>query len=200
MNRFAMGSTSKLVGLSGTLNAGKDTAAQYLVSEHGFMHVSSGDVLRVEAARQGRDDSRPTLIEIGVELRKQYGTLGAIVIRGIEQWQEQREAFAAGLVVSGLRVVGEAQEVKDQNGKLVFVDAPVEERYRRMVARSRDAEANMSFEEFVAHERVELEGLGGPERPHLRAVETISDVVLHNIDEQSFLPALAQALGLANAN
>ncbi len=75
--------SSKLVGLSGTLGAGKDTAAQYLVAKHGFMHVSTGDVLRSEATRQGRNHKRATLIEIGVELREKYCSAGALVLKGI---------------------------------------------------------------------------------------------------------------------
>src|SRR5579875_3462272 len=115
---FASGMESKLVGLSGTLGSGKDTAANHLVNEHGFMHVSLGDVLRVEARRQGRDTERPTLIEIGMRLREKYGSLGALCIKGIEQWAEQRERYVGGLVISGVRVLGEAQEIKDQKGTL----------------------------------------------------------------------------------
>lgn len=169
-----------LIGLSGTLGSGKDTVASHLVNEHGFMHVSTGDVLRIEAKRQGRDTERPTLIEIGMRLRKLYGSLGALCLKGIAQWDEQRESFPGGLVVSGIRVVGEAEEIQDQNGTLVFIDAPVEERYRRLIARARDYEVSKTFDEFVAHEEIELHGLGGANSPHLRAIEAIADTVLQN--------------------
>lgn len=193
---FEKGTQSKLVGLSGTLGSGKDTVASHLVDKYRFMHVSLGDVLRVEARRQGRDTERPTLIEIGMRLREEYGSLGALCIKGIEQWDEQRAKFAGGLVISGVRVLGEAQEIKDQNGTLVFIDAPAEERYRRLVARNRDYETSRTFEEFVAHEKIELDGLGGTNSPHLRAVERISDEVIQNIGSESEL--LARVDGLLN--
>ncbi|HET9098696.1 MAG TPA: AAA family ATPase [Candidatus Saccharimonadales bacterium] len=199
MSVFHRETSSQLVGLTGTLNAGKDTAANHLVNNHGFMHVSSGDVLRAEAKRQGLPNDRNTLIEIGVRLRKEYGNVGALVIKGVEQWQEQKEAYLGGLVVSGLRILGEAQEVHAQGGKLVFIDAPVEERYRRMVARQRDAEAEKTLEEFMEHERYELEGLGGSDRPHLRAIQAISDIRLDNSGlPELFIASLDESLGLAD--
>lgn len=177
---FEKDSPHKLVGLSGTLGSGKDTVASHLVTEHGFMHVSTGDVLRIEAKRQGRDTERPTLIEIGMRLRELYGSLGALCLKGIAQWDEQREEFPGGLVVSGIRILGEAEEIKDQNGTVVFIDAPVEERYRRLIARNRDYEVSKTFDEFVAHEEIELHGLGGASSPHLRAIEGMAHTVLQN--------------------
>ncbi len=103
-----------------------------------------------------------------------------------------------GLVVSVLRIVGETQEIKKQRGTLVFVDAPVEMRYERIRQRGRDLEAAISFEDFVSHEKIELDGLGGPDRPHLRAVEAISDLVIQNNgSEEEFVFALEQGLCLA---
>jgi adenylate kinase family enzyme len=71
MNAFDKYPHSKLVGISGTFCAGKDTAANHLVEKYNFLHVSTGDVLRAKAAEQGRDiTDRRVLIETVVELRK----------------------------------------------------------------------------------------------------------------------------------
>lgn len=171
---------SRLVGLSGTLGAGKDTAARYLTEKHGFMHVSTGDVLRAEASRQGKDHHWGTLIEIAVAMRQAYGSIGALVLKAIEDWEPQRAAYAGGLVISGLRVTGESAEVQTQGGQLVFVDAPVELRHRRILDRQRDVADNVDLPTFIEREREQLEGLGGPDRPHLRAVQAIADIVIIN--------------------
>jgi dephospho-CoA kinase len=191
----------RLVGLSGTFCSGKDTAANYLVKHKGFMHVSTGDVLRSVATHQGKNHDRTTLIELGVKLRSEYGSLGALVLKGIEQWQDQKDIFTGGLVVSGLRVVAEAQEIKDQNGILLFIDAPAEVRYNRMKERAKKEGRTIdlvdinNLEDFEAHERTELLGLGGPERPNLRAVESISDFVIqNNIPKDQYLETIDQVV------
>lgn len=169
------------MGIAGTLNAGKDTGAEHLVQRHSFMHVSTGDVLRTEASRYGLGTDRNTLIDIGVKLRREYGSQGALVIMAIEQWQDQRERYMGGLVVTGMRAIGEAAEIPARHGKLIFVDAPIETRYKRMVARQRDAEATQTMEEFAAHDHLEFVGVpDDPTRPNLSAIKAISDRVIFN--------------------
>jgi len=45
-------SRPKLIGIGGTLAAGKDTAARMLVESFGYAHLSTGDAVRAEAVRQ----------------------------------------------------------------------------------------------------------------------------------------------------
>lgn len=190
---------SQLVGISGTNHSGKDTAGEYLENHHSFMHVSMSDVLRAEARQQGLDTARPTLIEIGVKLREQYG-LGAVVLRGIEQWQKERNRFVGGLVLSSIRVIGEAEEIKRQGGTLLFVDAPAEIRHKRATdpSRVRGDETFKTFEEYVEQEKIELEGLGGPNRPNLRAVQAMADAtILNNGGVANYVHELEVALSLA---
>lgn len=184
MTIFKKHSNSRLVGISGPSGAGKGVAGDHL-AKFGFMHVSTSDVLHTEATRRGLNHERATLSEIHADLRKEYGSLGALVLNGIEQWKEQSELYEAGVVLSGLRVLGDARELKNQNGILLFVDAPVATRHARVVVRNRDTEAAMSVAEFTEHDKIELLGHRGPERPHLRAVEAVSDVVLQNISTES---------------
>ncbi len=175
---------SRLVGLSGTFYAGKDTAADFLVGNYDFMHASTGDILRQEADLRGKDHQRNTLIEIGVELRKEYGSLGALVIKAIEQWERERGKYPGGLVVSGLRLVDESLEISNQHGKLLFIDAPVELRFERAKESTRQGKNKHdlpnNLESFIEAEKIELEGLGGKERPNLRGVQAISYMTIWN--------------------
>jgi dephospho-CoA kinase len=199
MGIFHEQSDSKLVIVSGTNGAGKDTLGDELGDRFGFMHVSFGDILRGEATRQGKDHKRKTLIDIGVKLREKRQTLGAVLLIGIERWREQREQYLGGLVMTGARVVGEAQEGKDQGGTLVFVDAPEEERYRRIAARKRDAESAQSFEDFHAHDQLELNGVpDDPSRPHLLGIKAIADLRYENIDRSEFLWESKRDLGITS--
>ena len=192
---------AKLVGLAGTLNAGKDTAANHLVQRHSFMHVSTGDVLRAEANKHGLEPDRNTLIDIGVRLRQEYGSQGALIIMAIEKWQAKREEYMGGLVVSGMRAIGEAEEIPTRHGKLIFVDAPIETRYARMIARQRDAEATKAFDEFAAHDQIEFEGVpDDPTRPNLSAIKSISHKVILNDrnDTELLFSNLDRTVGLGH--
>lgn len=177
---FASGE-AKFVGLAGTLGAGKDTGAEHLAKHHNFLHVSTSDLLREEARRNGLDTDRPTLIELGIKLRQEYGSQGALILLAIERWQEQRDRYIGGLVVTAMRAVGEAQEVVDQNGTLLFVDAPIGFRYSRMYDRARDNEVNKTFQEFVKHDRLEYHGdPNDSTRPNLKAIKNLSHFALMN--------------------
>lgn len=186
MGIFTKYSKPRLVGLAGTFCSGKDTGAAHLVEAKGFMHVSTGDILRAEASRQGRDHQRSTLIDIALELNREYGSPGAFVFRGIKQWEAQQERFSGGLVISGIRILGEAQAIQAQNGTVFYIDAPEKLRYERAKERV-IKEGRMielagvnSLEDFIESQKIELEGVGDPNLPHLKAIEEIADVVIQN--------------------
>ena len=198
---FRQVDNTKLVGLAGTLNAGKDTGAEHLVQKHQFMHVSTGDILRAEASKHCLEPDRNTLIDIGVRLRQEYGSQGALVIMAIERWQARRERYIGGLVVSGMRAIGEAAEIPARHGKLIFVDAPIGIRYARMVARQRDTEATKSFDEFAAHDQIEFEGVpNDTTRPNLSGIKAISDSVIMNdrSDTELLFSNLDRTVGLGH--
>ena len=179
----------QLIGVSGTLCAGKDTAARYLADRYGYMHVSTGDVLRSEATRQGKDHERVTLIEIAVQLRKAQGNMGALIHAALHQWRAKQADFPDGLVISGLRVLAEAEELKRLGGILLFLDAPVVMRYERLRQRHRDGEMIRNLQDFIAYEQTEMDGSGGSERPYLRGISSIADIVLQNAGSEALLYA-----------
>ena len=190
---------AQFVGLAGRPGAGKDTGADHLVAQHDFLHVSTSNLLREEAERRGLDKERGTLIELGINLREEYGTQGALILLAIERWHEQRDRYIGGLVVTAMRAAGEAKEILAQDGKLVFVDARQELRYQRIIARQRDDEAKKTLEEFAAHDNMEFEGSNDdPTRPNLRAIMKLSHHVLTNNaeSERPFILRLENKLGL----
>lgn len=174
--------SARLIGLSGTLGAGKDVYAGHLVDEHGFLHVSTGDLLRDIARQKGLDTERPTLVELGVRLRSEYKSQGALVIKAIEKWHNEAENYPGGLAVSGLRAVGEAQEVIDHSGIICFIDAPREVRYERIVQRQRDNEAMLTLDTFAARDESEINGDPHDEsHPNLGAIKKMSHHIVMNL-------------------
>lgn len=195
----AESANTQLVGLAGTLNAGKDTGAEHLAERYGFLHVSTSNILRAEAERYKLTPDRVTLTDIGINLRREYNSEAALVIMAIERWQAERDRYMGGLVVTGLRVIGEAEEVRKRNGRLLFVDAPIEVRYARMIARQRDAETTQTLEQFKERSLIEFEGVPDDRKqPNLRAIMGISRVLHNDLnDPKPFLRELDEILGLS---
>ncbi|MBI2107815.1 AAA family ATPase [Candidatus Woesearchaeota archaeon] len=61
-----------IIGLTGKNASGKGEAAAYL-KKKGFEYHSLSDILREEATKRGIEHARENLINLGNELRSQFG-------------------------------------------------------------------------------------------------------------------------------
>ena len=184
----------KIIGLSGTFASGKDTLAHYLVETFGYMHVSTGDMVRQEAMRLRGSIERPVLHVVATELRENQGA-GDFAEQALKQLQEHPKV--KGVVVTGLRSLGEAKEITKAGGVILFVDAAIERRYQRMVGRERDQETRISLEDFKANEAGEW--YGGPKDTdfNMRDIKKSADIVIeNNANLETFLQTARQKLGL----
>lgn len=182
----------QLIGLTGTFASGKDTLAKHLVDDFAYNHVSTSDMVRSIAFERYGSLERPVLRETAEEERRTHGP-GALVIDALTQKEKP-------LIVSALRSLGEAKEIKKAGGLLVFIDADIAIRYERMKARLRDDEAKQTLEAFTAGEQKEWYGGDGDADFNLRDIKAMADVVIENdLDLDSFIAAAYQALGLKAA-
>lgn len=192
---------SKFVGLAGTRGAGKDMGATHLAEYHGFLHVSTGDLIRDVATERGLDHERQTLIDLGIDLRREYDSPAALVIKATELWRDSASRYEGGLAVSGMRSVAEADEVLARGGLLFFIDAQLEIRHRRIAARQRDSEAKISLKEFASRCFEEEYGDNTDvTKANLNAIRKMSHKILRN-DYSSTCPYIREldsALGLSH--
>lgn len=148
----------KIIGLSGTLGSGKDTVAQTLEERYGFMHVSTSDMLRAEKKRIFGDSPKALLLRndpFANELRVVRGA-GVLVEIAKEEYDRNASKFPIGLVVSGIRSIGEAEKIKELGGEIVFVDADSQTRYGRIAGRARDInDHGVTYDEFIDMEKSE---------------------------------------------
>src|SRR3989338_862998 len=143
-----------IFGLTGTHSSGKGEVGKYFVSK-GFRYYSCSDEIRKEAKRLGLEETRENRgIVIGDRLRIEFGK-GVLGKRIYDQILKDKIELA---VVDSLRLIEEVNELrKNKNFYLIFVDAPIEERYKRSLERKR-ATDNLSFEEFKKIENKERYG------------------------------------------
>jgi dephospho-CoA kinase len=167
-----------ILGLSGTISAGKDMLADHLQEKFGLMHISTADMVREIAMAQSGSIERPVLYDTAYNLRKTYGS-AVLVERAIDRYHNSIRNYA-GVIISDLRSAGEAKKIQELGGKLVFVDAPIELRYQRMVGRLRDGEAKQSFEDFKKNEDKELTSGMSDTDFNLTKIGEMADIRLQN--------------------
>lgn len=162
----------ELIGIAGSFASGKDTVAHALEADYGFTHVSTGDMVREAAMRERGSIERPVLFEVADEHRHRDGA-GVFVVHALEK--------SRPLVITGIRSLGEAKALKQAGGILLFIDAPAKVRYERMQARHRDAETELTLEQFEANEHKEWHSGETDADFNLRDVKAMADVVMDNV-------------------
>lgn len=161
-----------IVGITGTLGAGKGTVVDYL-KEKGFTHYSVRDFLVEEINRRGMPIVRDSMVVVANDLRATHDP-------GYIAQELMGRALERGgkAVIESIRSLGEAQYIKNHGGVMWAVDADVHKRYGRITGRQSETD-QISFDKFVADEKKEWEN-PDPTKQNLKAVIAMADVVLTN--------------------
>lgn len=139
-----------IIGLVGTLGAGKSSAVEYLTNQ-GFEYSKLSKVIE-EETNFGRYD-RVSLQDLGNELRKKFGSH----FLAKKAWEKIRKSKAKKFVVDGLRNIGEVEFFRKKgNFYLIAVDAERKSRFRRMKIRGSNRDPK-SWPEFLRMEKRDLD-------------------------------------------
>lgn len=158
-----------IIGLTGPNAAGTGEAAAYLISR-GFAYHSLSDVLREELERRGVPPTRENLIAVGNELR-QAGGAGVLAER-------IRPRLGRHDLVDSIRNPAEVAVLRLIPGFILLgIDAVLETRFRRAVARARPGDG-LTLEEFRAREA--KENSPDPSRQQLAATFALADHTIRN--------------------
>lgn len=176
-----------IIGITGTIGAGKGTVAEYLVREKGFRYFSVRTFLNAELDKRGLPRSRENLQMIGNEMRATYGASYIM-----ERIMEDAITEGGDAVLESVRTTGEAKYLKEHDALLWAVDADIRIRYERIRARKSETDF-ISFERFVAEESIE--NSPDPAKLNLKGVIALADVEFSNdYDEQSLFSQIEEAL------
>lgn len=177
-----------IIGIAGTFASGQDSVGKYLAETHGFLCVSTSDMVREEATSRYGSIERPILFKTATELRAERGG-GVLSELALEKFDAN--SHLPGVAITGLRSLGEARAVQEAGGVIVFTDAPIELRYERMRARNRDAETEISIEEFK--EREDREAKTGDSDADFNR-EAIRELADHHITNDGTLEGFNQKI------
>ncbi len=125
-----------VIGIMGTIGAGKDVVSRYLKEKYGFKVFRMGDLAREIARSRNLPGSRKVLQNIYVEMNKKHGEECFInmMVEKVKASGEEK------VIIDGIRApwdVSVPRKVFGDEFVLVNVDASAEVRFKRLKKRRR---------------------------------------------------------------
>jgi len=164
----------KIIGITGTLGAGKGTIVDYLALHYGFRHYSVRGFLMEEAKRRGLELNRDTYVVVANDLRASH-TPSYIV----DQLYLQAAENGENAVIESVRTPGEVMSLRRHENFLLFgVDADPRIRYERVVERASETD-QITFETFLDNEQREMSSTD-PNHQNIGRCMQMADYVFNN--------------------
>lgn len=163
-----------IVGITGTLGAGKGTVVNYLVKEKGFKHFSVRAYLTREIEKRGMPVNRDTMVAMANGLRAKHSPSYII-----EELFGEAAELNQNCIIESIRTPGEIQALRSKAGFfLLAVDADPRIRFNRIRKRNSETD-NVSFNTFVNNEHREMYS-SDPNKQNLAECIKQADFVIKN--------------------
>lgn len=164
----------KIIGITGTLGAGKGTIVDYLIKHYGYKHYSVRGFLTEEANRRGMEINRDTFVAVANDLRANHSSSYIV-----DQLYMQAEAAGGNAIIESIRTPGEVESLRKNEHFLLFaVDADPKIRYQRIVDRNSETD-HVSYETFIENEQREMSSTD-PNHQNVGRCMQMADAVFQN--------------------
>jgi dephospho-CoA kinase len=169
-----------IIGITGTLGAGKGTIVDYLVKNKGYTHYSVRAYLTDEIELRGMPVNRDSMVIVANEMRAKHGSSYII-----EELYKLAQKHQQNCVIESIRTPGEAESLSTKgNFCLIAVDADPEIRYKRISLRASETD-HISYETFLENEKREFTS-DDPNKQNLKkCIEMADYVVSNNADREN---------------
>lgn len=162
-----------IIGITGTIGAGKGTIVEYLESRD-FLHFSAREFIVSKVKERNLSINRDSMTLIANELREKHNP--AYIIENLYNIAKEK---GNNCVIESIRTIGEVEMLKDKENFYLFaIDADIELRYSRIRQRKSETD-NISFEKFLEDEKREMQS-SNPNSQNLRACIERSDYLFLN--------------------
>lgn len=170
-----------IIGITGTIGAGKGAVVDYLTKEKGMAHYSAREFIIEEVKKRKYPIDRDSMTLVANDLRRQYGP--SIIAETL-----YKNAVAKGkdAVIESIRTLGEVSFLRQQPYFfLLGVDAPIDIRYDRIQRRGLETDG-VTFEIFKAHDAREMNSTD-PYEGNIHGCIALADAVVKNTGSLSEL-------------
>ncbi len=163
-----------ILGITGTIGAGKGAVVEYLRTKHQFVHLSARDFITNEITKRGLPINRDTMTEIANLLRQEHGSSFIV-----EELYRQADRDGRNVVIESIRTEGELTFLRKQkNFSLLAIDSEQKLRYQRVLERKSSTD-NISFAKFRDDEAREAES-DDPNKQNINFCIKNADFVIRN--------------------
>lgn len=172
-----------IIGITGTLGAGKGTIVEYLVDQKGFVHFSVRDFLIEEIQKRQLPLNRDSMTRVANDLRKQNAPSYIV-----DQLYKKAAAHGRNCIIESIRTPGEIYALQKQaNFSLFAIDASPKTRYQRILLRNSVTD-QVSYDTFLMNEQREMESTD-PNHQNLKKCIELADFRFQNEDSREALYA-----------
>lgn len=140
-----------VIGITGTLGAGKGTIVDYLVNEKGFLHFSVRAFISREIIQRGMEVNRDSMVVVANDLRRKNSPSYIT-----DCLYEEALKTGKNSVIESIRTPGEIYSLKRKGGFILLaIDADPKIRFGRISQRKSETD-HIDFETFLENERREM--------------------------------------------
>jgi len=163
-----------VLGITGTLGAGKGTIVDYLIRNENYVHFSVRGFLLKEINKRKLEPNRDSMVKVANDLRAKHGASYIV-----EQLYEEAAKKGQNAIIESIRTTGEIDALRQKGGFfMIAVDADARIRYQRIQQRGSETD-NVDYDTFIANENREMES-DDPGRQNLMKCIELSDFAIEN--------------------
>lgn len=175
-----------IIGITGTLGAGKGTIVNFLSEEKGFVHFSVRAFIAEEIIRRGMEVNRDSMVIVANDLRKNHSPSYII-----DSLYRKAKSEGKNSIIESIRTPGEVYSLRKKGGFfLIAIDADPQIRYKRIKLRKSETD-HISYETFLENEQREMNSTD-PNAQNIGRCMELSDYKLWNNGTMEQLNAKVQ--------
>lgn len=163
-----------IIGITGTLGAGKGTIVEYLIKKWNFRHLSVRGYLLKEIEKAGLPANRDSMVTVANKLRA--GNSPSYIV---DELYKEALISRENCIIESIRTPGEVMSLREkENFFLLAVDAKPELRFNRITLRKSETDS-IDFQTFLDNEKREMDS-DDPNNQNIRKCMQMSDYRFEN--------------------
>ncbi len=163
-----------VIGITGTLGAGKGTIVEILKKEYNFAHYSVRAYLIKEIERMGLEVNRDSMTMVANDIRAKYSPSYIV-----DELYKEAVKNASNCIIESIRTPGEVYSLKAKSDFYLFaVDAKPQIRFDRIQLRKSSTD-NIDYDTFIANEMREM-NTSDPNKQNLSKCIQLADFKFNN--------------------
>ncbi len=141
-----------IIGITGTLGAGKGTIVDFLVRKWNFKHLSVREYLLKEIEKAGLPQNRDSMVVVANKLRAENSPSFIV-----DELYDEAATGQHNCIIESIRTPGEVMSLREKGNFCLFaVDANPELRYQRITLRNSETDS-IDYQTFLDNEKREMD-------------------------------------------